>query len=114
MPLALNRRAAVSALASLGALGALGAPASAGPDPAGPAFADILARRRSVRAYAPDAVDPALRARLLWAAAGINRAESGLRTVPSWHGAADALVYLADASGVGLYDPGAGALAPGS
>jgi nitroreductase len=41
---------------------------------------------------------------LAWAAQGVNRPESGLRTAPSWHGAADTRVHLAEARGVRSYE----------
>ena len=65
---------------------------------------DALRARRSTRSYATRGIDAALRGRILWAAFGVNRPDSGGRTAPSWHGAADTMVYVADETGVGLYD----------
>ena len=44
---------------------------------------EALRARRSVRAFADRPVAPPLLAELLWAAFGVNRAESGLHTAPS-------------------------------
>lgn len=68
---------------------------------------EALRARRSVRAFADRPVAPPLLAELLWAAFGVNRAESGLHTAPSWHGAADVIVHAATADGVLVYEPGA-------
>lgn len=66
---------------------------------------DALRQRRSTRAFRADVLDAALLLSLAWAAQGVNRPETGLRTSPSWHGAADTRLHLADAIGVRLYDP---------
>lgn len=93
------------------------APALLGPallGPAIPARADTpaelvvteaLRSRRSTRAFATRAIDPALMAQVLWAAFGVNRPDSGLHTAPSWHGSADVSVHVATAEGVMSYDP---------
>lgn len=71
-----------------------------------------LSNRRSVRSYLDRDLSDDQRSQLLWAAAGVNRPDSGGRTAPSWHGAADTSLYLADASGAGLYDPLSDKLTP--
>lgn len=68
------------------------------------AVTDALRARRSTRSYAVRGIDSALRGRILWAAFGVNRPESGGRTAPSWRGATDTIVYIADETGVGVYD----------
>lgn len=65
---------------------------------------DALRARRSTREYADRGLSPQVLSDLLWAAWGINRAESGLRTAPSSHEYLDIDLYLAMADGVWLYD----------
>jgi nitroreductase len=67
--------------------------------------AEALMKRHSTRQFAARDVDAATRSRVLWAAVGLNRPEQGGHTAPSWRGAADTLVHVADKAGVGLYDP---------
>ncbi len=70
-----------------------------------------LELRRSTRAFQPErGVDDETLLALAWAGQGINRPETGLRTAPSWHGATETKLYVADASGVRLYDPAANSL----
>jgi len=66
---------------------------------------EALRRRRSTRIFTNDPVDEATVAALVWAGQGVNRPESGLRTAPSWHGAADTRLHVADGAGVRRYDP---------
>lgn len=66
---------------------------------------EALRQRRSTRAFADRPVDPALLAKLLWAAFGINRPDAGLHTAPSWRGAAETVIHVATAEGVAVYDP---------
>lgn len=66
---------------------------------------DALRARRSTREYAQRPLPPQILSNLLWAAWGVNRPQSGLRTAPSSHGSMDVDVYLAMANGVWLYDP---------
>lgn len=64
-----------------------------------------LARRRSTRTFLPDLLElPALSA-LLWAAAGINRPETGGRTAPSAHNWQEIDVYVVMAEGTWRYEP---------
>ncbi len=66
---------------------------------------EALARRQSQRDLAPTPVSEETLSSLLWAAAGINRPESGKRTAPSarnWQGID---VYVARADGLFLYEP---------
>ena len=66
---------------------------------------EALMARRSTRQFAPRGIDAQLRRRILWAAFGVNRPDVGGHTAPSWRGANDAMVHVADDNGVGLYDP---------
>ncbi|AGT11676.1 nitroreductase family protein [Paracoccus aminophilus] len=95
----LNRRRflATSAAAPM-ALAATVVPASA-------AIGDVtlqaaLEGRQSVRRFgsAPVAQDALLR--LLWAANGVNRPDSGGQTAPSWRSGHDTVIYLATAEGL--------------
>lgn len=66
---------------------------------------EALARRRSTRNFGPDLLElPALSA-LLWAAAGINRPETGGRTAPSAHNWQEIDVYAVMAEGTWRYEP---------
>lgn len=100
---AVSRRSLM--LAAGAASAALVRPAGAQEPAAELTVTEALMARRSTRAFADKAVDPALLAQLLWAAFGVNRPDSGLHTAPSWHGAADTVVRLATAEGVLRYDP---------
>ena len=95
------RRRTVLAAGAMAALAAA-LPARAS---ASSSLTDALRLRRSTRAFRADPVpEPLLRA-AAWAGQGVNRPETGLRTAPSWHGAADTRLYIAEAGGVRLYDP---------
>lgn len=66
-----------------------------------------LARRASSRSFLPRALPPRQLSELLWAAAGINRAELGGRTAPSAMNAQEVLLYVALPQGLYLYEPAA-------
>jgi len=66
---------------------------------------EALKARRSVREFADRPLAPQVLSSLLWAAWGINRPGTGLRTAPSSRGAMDIDLYLAMANGVWIYDP---------
>lgn len=70
-----------------------------------------LQNRQSIRNYGPDDIAEEQLLRLLWAAGGINRSESGARTAPSWHSANDTDIYIARENGVGMYDVEAASIA---
>lgn len=106
MPLAdptLSRRSLMLAAGAAGAM--LARPAIAQDQAAELTVTEALRARRSTRSFAARPLDPALLAQLLWAAFGVNRPESGLRTAPSWRGAADVTVLMATAEGVLRLDP---------
>lgn len=73
---------------------------------------EVFKARHSSREFADRPLPPQLLSNLLWAAWGINRPETGLRTAPSSHGAMDVDLYLAMANGVWIYDPKAHRLLP--
>lgn len=66
---------------------------------------EALARRQSTRLYAPQPLAVDLRLRLLHAANGVNRPDIDGRTAPSWYGAKDTDIYVAEAAGVSKHDP---------
>ncbi len=71
-----------------------------------------LAERHSSREFSGKAVPLQDLSNLLWAANGINRAESGKRTAPSAMNWQETDVYVILPEGAYLYDAKAGALAP--
>lgn len=64
-----------------------------------------LADRQSRREFAPDPLPEQTLSDLLWAAAGINRADVGGRTAPSAMNSQEVLLYVAMPQGLFLYDP---------
>lgn len=64
-----------------------------------------LALRASSRAFLPRALAPQQLSDLLWAAAGVNRADLGGRTAPSAMNAQEVQLYVALPQGLYLYDP---------
>lgn len=78
----------------------------------GPPFADVLRRRRSIRAYSDAALTLAEVSQVLWAAQGVTDPREGLRTAPSGGALYPLEVYLAVArvnglpAGVYKYRPG--------
>ena len=64
-----------------------------------------LSERATNREFSPAALPPQTLGDLLWAAAGINRPESGKRTTPSARNFQEVDVYVATADGLFLYDP---------
>ena len=72
----------------------------------------VLQARRSARAFDPKPLPSQVLANLLWAAAGINRPDSGGRTAPTASNSQDMDVYLITAEGLFLYDAKGHALQP--
>jgi len=68
--------------------------------------------RHSSREFADRPLAPQVLSNLLWAAWGINRPATGLRTAPSSGSKMDIDLYLAMANGVWIYDPKAHQLIP--
>ncbi len=77
----------------------LPAPAQSGGTP----VLTAMAKRKSARAFAGQALTPKQMSDLLWSAAGINRAD-GHRTVPSARNKQEVSVYAVTAAGAWLYD----------
>ena len=69
-----------------------------------------LSERATSREFSPAPLPAQTMGELLWAAAGINRPESGKRTTPSARNFQEVDVYVATADGLFLYEPGAHAL----
>lgn len=65
-----------------------------------------LAARQSAREFEPVGLAPQALSDLLWAAAGINRADNGGRTFPSAMNAQEIDVYVATAEGLYRYEAG--------
>ena len=65
----------------------------------------VLKGRRSSREFRPDPLPPQVLSNLLWAAAGVNRIETGGRTAPTASNSQDLEIYLAMADGVFVYEP---------
>jgi len=63
-----------------------------------------LMLRHSSREFSQKKVPPGVLSNLLWAAFGINRAETGGRTAPSAHDWEEIDVYVATAEGLYCYD----------
>jgi nitroreductase len=70
----------------------------------------VLKDRKSTRWYSPKKIPLQILSNLLWAAFGINRPGTNLRTAPSGFFNND--IYVATAEGVFLYDAGANLLNP--
>lgn len=79
---------------------------------AGRPLMQVLSARRSARAFSPQPLPPQVLANLLWAAAGINRPDSGGRTAPTASNSQDMDVYVITAEGLFLYDAKGHALQP--
>jgi SagB-type dehydrogenase family enzyme len=69
-----------------------------------------LKERHSAREFADRPLAPQLLSNLLWAAAGVNRPESGKRTAPSARDWREIDIYVATADGAYMYDPNVHAL----
>jgi len=70
----------------------------------------VLHERHSTREFSAKALPQQELSNLLWAAAGVNRPQSGQRTAPSARDWREIDVYVAMADGVYLYEPVAHAL----
>lgn len=106
----LSRRLFLASGAALATI--IGRPVAAQNAMGGVTVRQALERRRSTRLYAPDPIAEPTLLGLLFAANGVNRPDSDGRTAPSWHGSRDVDIYVAQASGVGRFDPAANALLP--
>jgi nitroreductase len=73
-------------------------------------FLKLLLKRESSRAFRSEPLPGAILSNLLWAAAGINRPESGKRTAPTANNRQEVDVYAATDKGLYLYDAQANVL----
>ena len=73
---------------------------------------EALKQRRSLRNFSPKELPLQVLSDLLWAAAGINRPDTGGRTAPTAMDMQEIDIYVAKSDGLYLYDPGANALIP--
>jgi SagB-type dehydrogenase family enzyme len=73
---------------------------------------EALALRSSSRSFSPEELPAQVLSDLLWAASGINRPESGLRTAPTARNMQQIDVYVATARGLYIYHPKDHALIP--
>ncbi len=64
----------------------------------------VLKDRRSTRTFSSEPLPGQVVSNLLWAAFGINRAESGGRTAPSASNRQEIDIYVATAEGLYIYD----------
>jgi SagB-type dehydrogenase family enzyme len=71
-----------------------------------------LQNRRSTRSFSDQELPLDVLSNLLWAAGGINRAESGMRTAPSAKNQQEIDIYVAMKSGVYLYNAKTNTLDP--
>lgn len=71
----------------------------------GMSLLEALSLRQSTRLFADKPIDDETLSTLLWCAFGINRPNSGGHTAPSWHGAMETDIYVADERGVRKFDP---------
>lgn len=65
----------------------------------------IMNERKSTREYSEEKIPDQMLSNLLWAAFGINRPETGMRTAPSAINAQEIDIYAATADGLYLYEP---------
>jgi len=65
---------------------------------------DALKQRRSVRSFSEKPIEQQLLSDLLWAAFGVNRPESGMRTAPSSYNWQDVTLYVFTPEGVWTYE----------
>jgi hypothetical protein len=76
----------------------------------GMGLTQALWHRESRREFQDAALDEQILSDLLWAAAGVNRPDSGGRTAPTAMNSQEVHVYVAMAQGLFFYDPAAHAL----
>ncbi|WP_426190368.1 nitroreductase family protein [Massilia sp. DWR3-1-1] len=84
--------------------------AASGMTALGQALLQVLAQRHSEREFAPTPLSTALLGQLLWAAGGVNRDDTGLRTNPTAKNWQEIDVYVAREDGLFLYEAAGNAL----
>ncbi len=72
----------------------------------------VLKDRSSSREFSTEKLPPQVLSNMLWAAFGVNRADSGKRTAPSASNRQEIDIYVATADGLYLYDAKAHTLKP--
>ena len=73
---------------------------------------EALSQRQTNREIGDEKLSPQMLSNLLWAAFGVNRAESGGRTAPSAMGVKEMDIYVFLSDGVYLYDAASHTLKP--
>jgi len=73
---------------------------------------EVLRNRQSSREFAPRKLSDQVLSNLLWAAFGVNRADTGKRTAPSAMNWQEIDIYVVTADGAWLFDAKAHALSP--
>jgi nitroreductase len=74
------------------------------PQIAGNPLMEVLAKRSSSREFSSEALPENILSNMLWAAAGINRPDSGRRTAPTAMNKQEIDVYVATPNGIYLYE----------
>lgn len=74
------------------------------PQIAGNPLMEVLAKRSSAREFSSEPLPENILSNMLWAAAGINRPDSGKRTAPTAMNKQEIDVYVATESGIYLYE----------
>lgn len=74
------------------------------PQIAGNPLMEVLAKRSSSREFSAEPLPENILSNMLWAAAGINRPDSGKRTAPTAMNRQEIDVYVATESGIYLFD----------
>ena len=74
------------------------------PQIAGNPLMEVLAKRSSSREFSSETLPENILSNMLWAAAGINRPDSGKRTAPSAMNKQEIDVYVATSNGIYLYE----------
>ncbi|MGZ3579245.1 MAG: SagB/ThcOx family dehydrogenase [Syntrophales bacterium] len=74
------------------------------PQIAGNPLMEVLAKRSSSREFSSEALPENVLSNMLWAAAGINRPDSGKRTAPTAMNKQELDVYVATSNGIYLYE----------
>lgn len=78
----------------------------------GKSLMQALKERKSTREYSPKELPLQVISDLLWAANGINRADSGLRTAPTARNMQEIDIYVCKSDGLYLFDAKANNLSP--
>ena len=78
----------------------------------GRALMQVLKDRKSSRGFSSDKLPDQVLSNMLWAAFGVNRPESGMRTAPSAVNWQEIDIYVATSDGLYLYDAKAHTLNP--